>query len=72
MPVSIPPRSLPADFGMRIAEMCRVAVERGHSDVGYLLELASQMAAQRENAAALGPAHWQGGEDAMAVSPLHE
>ena len=52
--------------------MCRVAVERGHSDVGYLLELASQMAAQRENAAALGPAHWQGGEDAMAVPPLHE
>ena len=50
--------------------MCRVAVERGHSDVGYLLELASQMAAQRENAAALGPIHWQSADEPMAASPL--
>jgi hypothetical protein len=60
MPTSIPPRSLPSDFGIRIAEMRRVAEERGHADVGYLLDLAGQIARQRENAAALGPVHWQG------------
>lgn len=34
------------------------AAERGHADIAYLLDLAVQMAGQRQNPAAFGPASW--------------
>ena len=60
MPMPIPPRSLPSDFSERLAELRKLAEERGHPDVGYLLDLAGQLSGLRQNPAALGPASWEG------------